>query len=177
MPNDHGAAARRIYDSINAGDLEGFGRLLADDFVEHEETPGLAPTKDGVLAFFAMQMAAFPDMQMHVEDVVAEGGKVAVRVRYTGCPPSTADWGRSARRPLVVLGSVGDPGDPGDPGGSCGGPPGQRRTTGRDVCRGDRRSIPRRRRRLAQEAPASSVSPMMKVGTYRTKGGMSPNAR
>ena len=31
--------------------------------------------------------------------------------------------------------------------------------------------------RLAQDAPASSVSPMRKVGMYRTKGGMSPNAR
>ncbi len=84
MSTDFGATARRLYDSINAGDLDGFGRLLADDFIEHEETPGLAPTKDGVLAFFRMQRAAFPDMNMHVEDVVADGGKVVARVRYTG---------------------------------------------------------------------------------------------
>ncbi len=84
MSTDYAATARRLYDSINAGDLEGFGRLLADDFVEHEETPGLAPTKEGVLAFFGMQLAAFPDMHMHVEDVIADGGKVVARVRYTG---------------------------------------------------------------------------------------------
>ena len=40
-------------------------RHLADDFVEHEETPGLAPTKEGVEAFFRMQLAGFPDMLMH----------------------------------------------------------------------------------------------------------------
>ena len=81
---DHAATARRLYDLINAGDIEGFGRHLADDFVEHEEQPGLAPTKDGVIAFFRMQQAAFPDMHMHVEDVVANGDKAVARVRYTG---------------------------------------------------------------------------------------------
>jgi steroid delta-isomerase-like uncharacterized protein len=69
---------------INAGDVEGFSRHLADDFVEHEETPGLAPTKEGVKAFFQMQLAAFPDLRMAVEDVVANGDKVVARVRYTG---------------------------------------------------------------------------------------------
>jgi steroid delta-isomerase-like uncharacterized protein len=68
---------------INAGDIEGFARNLADDFVEHEETPGIAPTKDGVKAFFRMQLAAFPDLRMDVEDVVANGDKVVARVRYT----------------------------------------------------------------------------------------------
>lgn len=84
MSIDSAATARRLYDAINAGDLDGFGALLADDFVEHEVTPGLAPTKDGVLAFFRMQLAAFPDMRMQVEDVIADGAKAAVRVRYTG---------------------------------------------------------------------------------------------
>ncbi len=81
---DHEATARRLYDLINAGDVEGFSRHLADDFVEHEETPGLAPTKEGVKAFFQMQLAAFPDLRMAVEDVVANGDKVVARVRYTG---------------------------------------------------------------------------------------------
>ncbi len=80
---DHAATARRLYDLINAGDIEGFGRHLADDFVEHEEQAGLTPTKDGVKAFFQMQLAAFPDLRMDVQDVVASGDKVVARVRYT----------------------------------------------------------------------------------------------
>jgi len=81
---DHAAIARSLYDLVNAGDIEGFGDLLADDFVEHEETPGLAPTKAGVKDFFRMQRAAFPDMQMDAQDVIASGDKVVVRARYTG---------------------------------------------------------------------------------------------
>jgi steroid delta-isomerase-like uncharacterized protein len=81
---DHAATARRLYDRINAGDIDGFARNLADDFVEHEETPGLAPTKDGVQAFFRMQLAGFPDLRMEVEDVVADGARVVARVRFTG---------------------------------------------------------------------------------------------
>jgi steroid delta-isomerase-like uncharacterized protein len=81
---DHEATARRLYDLLSAGDIDGFGDLLADDFVEHEVTPGLAPTKEGVKDFFRMQLAAFPDLRMDVEDVVASGDKVVTRLRYTG---------------------------------------------------------------------------------------------
>ena len=81
---DHAATLRRFYDSINAGDVDGFGELLADDFVEHEETPGLAPTKEGVKEFFRMYIAAFPNLRMDAEDVLASGDKVVARVRATG---------------------------------------------------------------------------------------------
>jgi steroid delta-isomerase-like uncharacterized protein len=81
---DHAATARRMYDLINAGDIDAFGDLLANDFVEHEELPGLSPSKDGVKTFFRMQLAAFPDLRMDVQDIVADGPKVVARVRYTG---------------------------------------------------------------------------------------------
>jgi len=81
---DHSATQRRLYELLNAGDIEGFGALLADGFVEHEETLGLAPTKEGVLEFFRMYRAAFPDLQMDPEDVLASGDKVVARVRATG---------------------------------------------------------------------------------------------
>lgn len=81
---DHSVAARSLYDHLNAGDIDGFSALLADDFVEHEETPGLAPTKAGVQEFFRMQLAAFPDLKIEAEDVIADGDKVVVRATYTG---------------------------------------------------------------------------------------------
>lgn len=81
---DHAASLQQLYASINAGDIDGFAAQLADDFVEHEETPGLAPTKDGVLEFFRMYRAAFPDLRFDPEDVLASGDKVAARVRATG---------------------------------------------------------------------------------------------
>lgn len=81
---DHTATTRRMYDLINAGDIEGFGGLLATDFIEHEEAPGLAPTKEGVMDFFRMFRAAFPDIRMNVEDIFGSGNKVVARVRLTG---------------------------------------------------------------------------------------------
>ncbi|MFV2064733.1 MAG: ester cyclase [Chloroflexota bacterium] len=81
---DHAATARRFYDLLNDGDVDRLGDLLADDFVEHEETPGLAPTKEGVVEFFRGYRAAFPDLRMEPEDVLASGDKVVVRARVTG---------------------------------------------------------------------------------------------
>ncbi len=81
---DHEETLRRCYELLNAGDVDGFGDLLSDDFVEHEATPGLAPTKDGVKTFFRMYIAAFPDLRMDPVDVLPSGDKVVARVRATG---------------------------------------------------------------------------------------------
>jgi steroid delta-isomerase-like uncharacterized protein len=81
---DHEATMRRMYDSINSGDVDGFAEVIADDFVDHEELPGLAPTKEGVMTFFRMYLAAFPDLRMEPEDMIASGDKVVARVRATG---------------------------------------------------------------------------------------------
>lgn len=75
---------RRLYDLINAGDIDGFGELLAEDFVEHEETPGLEATKEGVKQFFHMYRAAFPDLRLEAQDILASGDKVVARSRGTG---------------------------------------------------------------------------------------------
>lgn len=80
----HAASMRRAYELISTGDLDGFGELLADGFVEHEETPGLEPTKEGTLQFFGMLRAAFPDLRMEAEDIIESGDKVVARARTTG---------------------------------------------------------------------------------------------
>jgi steroid delta-isomerase-like uncharacterized protein len=81
---DHQETMRTAYDRINAGDLAGFGDLIADDFVEHEEMGDASAGKVGVLEFFRGLRAAFPDLRMEVEDVIAEGDKAVVRFRATG---------------------------------------------------------------------------------------------
>jgi steroid delta-isomerase-like uncharacterized protein len=80
---DHAVTMRSTYEAISAGDLAGFGDLVADDFVEHQGGPGLPPTKEGTLEFFRMLLAAFPDMRMDVEDMIASGDKVVARVTAT----------------------------------------------------------------------------------------------
>ena len=61
-----------------------------------------------------MQRAAFPDMRMQVEDVVADGPKVVARVRYTGTNrgefmgmPAT---GKSVDVQLIDISWIGDDG-------------------------------------------------------------------
>ena len=81
---DHAATMKRMYELISAGDIEGFGDLVSDDFVEHDETPGLEPTKEGVKQFFHMYRAAFPDLRMEAQDVLVSGDKVVARARGTG---------------------------------------------------------------------------------------------
>ena len=81
---DHTISIRHLYDLINAGDIDGFGRQLADDFVERNEVPGIPPTKAGVIQYFQMLLAAFPDFRMDVEDVIASSDKAVARVRVTG---------------------------------------------------------------------------------------------
>ena len=45
---DHAVTMGRLYELISAGDIDGLGDCVADDFVEHEEMPGLEPSKEGV---------------------------------------------------------------------------------------------------------------------------------
>ena len=97
---DHGMTMRSTYERINAGDIAGFGELVADDFVEHEGGPGLPPTKEGTLEFFRILLAAFPDMRMDVEDLIASEDKTVARVKVTAThqgefmdvPPTGGAW-------------------------------------------------------------------------------------
>ena len=81
---DHATTMRSTYERINAGDIAGFSALLADDFVENQGGPGLPPTKEGTLEFFRILLAAFPDMRMNVEDLIASEDKTVARVKVTG---------------------------------------------------------------------------------------------
>jgi steroid delta-isomerase-like uncharacterized protein len=81
---DHAATMRNTYDLISAGDIAGFGDLVADDFVEHQGGPGFPATKEGTLDFFRALREAFPDLHMNVEDVIADGDKAVARVTTTG---------------------------------------------------------------------------------------------
>ena len=87
---------QRTYELISEGDIDGFGELFADGFIEHDEVPGLAPTKGGVLELFRGYRAAFPDFRMEAEEILASGDKTVARVKasgtqdgqFMGMPPS-----------------------------------------------------------------------------------------
>jgi steroid delta-isomerase-like uncharacterized protein len=111
---DHAATMRRIYDLLNAGDINGFGDLMAADVVEHEELPGLEPTKEGIKEFFRAYLAAFPDLRMEAQDVLASGDKVVARVKATGTNQGDfmgmAATGKSVDVQLIDIMRFGDDG-------------------------------------------------------------------
>ncbi len=75
---------RRMYEVINDRDLSLATELLTEDVVYHDAPPGLPPGREGFLAFTQMFLDAFPDLQLTVEDLLAEGDRVAARVRGRG---------------------------------------------------------------------------------------------
>jgi len=81
---DHAATMRRMYELLSDGDIDGFGDLVGEDFVEHDDVPGFEPTKEGVKQLFRMYTAAFPDLRMEPQDILVSGDKVVARVRGTG---------------------------------------------------------------------------------------------
>jgi steroid delta-isomerase-like uncharacterized protein len=93
---DHATTVRSSYERINAGDLDRFAELFADDYVEHDDVTGMPPTKEGTLEFFRALLTAFPDMRMDVEDLIVSDDKAVARVKATathqgefmGIPPT-----------------------------------------------------------------------------------------
>jgi steroid delta-isomerase-like uncharacterized protein len=111
---DNAAALQRLYERLNAGDADGAVEVLADDFVEHELTPGLDPTKEGTKQLFRMMIAAFPDLRFDAEDILTSGDKVVSRSRFTGTNkgefmgmPAT---GKSVNVQLIEIVRFGDDG-------------------------------------------------------------------
>ena len=70
---------------------------MADGFIEHQGAEGFPPTKEGTLDFFRTLQAAFPDIRMTVEDLIASGDKTVARVNLTG-PSRATSW--ECRRPV-----------------------------------------------------------------------------
>ena len=74
---------RRFYELINSGDLDQFVGLLAEDFVEHEETPVPGSGREAVKQLFTMmQSAAFPNMRWENQEVLVDGDRAVARVQF-----------------------------------------------------------------------------------------------
>jgi steroid delta-isomerase-like uncharacterized protein len=58
--------------------------FFAEDFVSHNNPPGFPPGREGVKRFFEMFRAAFPDVTVAIDELVAEGDRVAVATTFTG---------------------------------------------------------------------------------------------
>ena len=84
MSDANKALTRQFFERISSGDLSAVDELVSDDYVEHEQVPGLASGKAGTRQLFEMFHSAFDQAALEVEDMIAEGDKVFVLARMTG---------------------------------------------------------------------------------------------
>jgi steroid delta-isomerase-like uncharacterized protein len=77
-------AYRSIIDAVSRGDAAGLDELIAPDLVDHNPIPDQAPGRDGFKQWMAEARRAFPDIRGTVEDVIAEGDRVAARMTWHG---------------------------------------------------------------------------------------------
>lgn len=76
---------RRLHRELFASrDLATVDRFFAPDFVSHNMPPGLPPGVAGVKQFFAMLHHAVPDVEVTIDELVAEGDKLAVASTISG---------------------------------------------------------------------------------------------
>ncbi len=71
--------ARRFTDAWDEGDLNALDELLAEDFVDHDPVPGQDAGREGYKQVTSAFFAAFPDLRVRNEDVIAEGDKAVLR--------------------------------------------------------------------------------------------------
>ncbi len=74
---------RRAYDALNRGDMGEFASLLSDDFKELTRR-GTARSKNECLAELEAVKRAMPDARYDIQDIIAEGDRVAVVENYSG---------------------------------------------------------------------------------------------
>lgn len=84
MSDSNKSIVTRAYSEVSKGNLDIIDELVSADLVEHEVTPGIPPTRDGVKQMFAGMRAAFPDFELVADDMIAEGDKVFVRATMRG---------------------------------------------------------------------------------------------
>jgi steroid delta-isomerase-like uncharacterized protein len=66
----------------NRGNLAAIDELFAPDFVEHQA--GIKPGRAGVKASIQELRSAFADFHLQVEDAIADGDRVWLRLHATG---------------------------------------------------------------------------------------------
>jgi steroid delta-isomerase-like uncharacterized protein len=75
---------RFIEDFWAGGDLSRVEEFLAPDYIEHNLLPGQEPGLEGYKRRFLALRAAFPDVRITIDDMLAEGDRVLARVTIEG---------------------------------------------------------------------------------------------
>jgi steroid delta-isomerase-like uncharacterized protein len=79
------ALVRRFVEEVQSrGNIDALDEICSPEFVNHSAPPGVPSNCEGVKQLTAMFRQAFPDSYFSVEDMLAEGDKVATRKTFHG---------------------------------------------------------------------------------------------
>ena len=83
---------RRFYDAVNHGDEAAIEAVLAPEFVDRfavlSEGRPIPPGPQAIAAAVTALRVVFPDTQVTIEELVAEGDRVSARVVWRGTVPA-----------------------------------------------------------------------------------------
>jgi steroid delta-isomerase-like uncharacterized protein len=90
------ALARQLTETLHGGNADQIAELLSPDFVSHFPGVPQPMNREQYIQFNTAVMRAFPDFKQTVEDIVAEGDTVALRMTgrgthtgvFQGMPPT-----------------------------------------------------------------------------------------
>jgi steroid delta-isomerase-like uncharacterized protein len=86
MTEENKAIARRVYEIVSTGDFGRATEIVDPDAPDNELLPGDPPAKliEAFEQTFSEVREGFPDLSVAIEDVMAEGDRVAARVTMRG---------------------------------------------------------------------------------------------
>jgi steroid delta-isomerase-like uncharacterized protein len=110
---DNKSLMRRFFEEVfNKKKLAAIDEFITPNHIDHTLPPFLPTTPEGTKRAIGMYLKAFPDLQLTVEDMIAEGDKVVTRFTsngtqqkaFMGIPPT----GRQVTVSSIVVARIAD---------------------------------------------------------------------
>jgi steroid delta-isomerase-like uncharacterized protein len=78
--DENKALVRKWIDVYNTHNMDSFDEFIAPEYYDHTNKVD----KEGLRQLFTMGFTGFPDWHEVIDDIIAEGDKVWIRISYTG---------------------------------------------------------------------------------------------
>jgi steroid delta-isomerase-like uncharacterized protein len=79
------STVRRFYEEVlNQGHVQVMDEILAPTFVDHTPSKGVSGDRANLRQQIDAWRRAFPDLKVHVDEAIAEGDALAVRMSWQG---------------------------------------------------------------------------------------------
>lgn len=75
---------RQLFEAVTTKKVDLVDELMIADYRDNDAYPGQPQGREGYKQIFAYLLSAFPDTQLTIEDIIAEGNKVVIRSTWTG---------------------------------------------------------------------------------------------